>query len=321
MNIKYIVGLVILICSLQAIKAQSVPSVDEKFPFLVTFGKNSDITWGDDDFVQTFFFAVPISEKKPVFINVYDPECGGTNDEMHGDFNTKTKFSIYGGKGAHSNSDSKKQNPTGNYKAGVELTSKVFVNDKSTDGKWITLGPFNPVDGELQPENGGYIFKIVVEGLSGDDGNLYKFFLSSDATTNKAIEGSNSFTYEYSVRMSDDRTSIGHLYPFVTPNIVKVKINVFDFDDDGIIRLISVNKKGVISKSSGDGLWHINEHEITKDEHNTSLDIQFVKNKNSKDNNIVVFITNQYDELMPFYTSPIGGVPKFKYKIGVKVDN
>jgi hypothetical protein len=33
---------------------------------------------------------------------------------------------------------------------------------------------------------------------------------------------------------------------------------------------------------------------------------------------MVFYITNQYGELMPFYTVPIGGVPKYKYKIGVK---
>ncbi len=301
--------------------AQQSPSLDEKFPYLVTFGKASDKNWGDDDFVQTIFFAIPTSEKKPLFINVFDPGCGGQFDELHGDFNSKTKYTIIGGKGAHSNVDSKNDNPVGNFKAGVELTSKTFGNEPATDGKWITLGPFNPVDGELQPDFGGYVFKLVIEGLSGDDGNLYKLFLSSEAANNKAIEGANMFMYEFTVRMSDERMSIGHLYPFVTSNVVTVKINVFDFDDDGIIRLISVNKKGTTAKSSSDGKWFENIHEITKEEHNTSLDIQFIKNKDSKNNNIVVTVKNQYNELMPFFAAPIGGVPKFKYKIGVKVDN
>jgi len=29
----------------------------------------------------------------------------------------------------------------------------------------------------------------------------------------------------------------------------------------------------------------------------------------------VVNVRNQYDETMPFYTSPIGGVPKYKYSV------
>ncbi|HET6989726.1 MAG TPA: hypothetical protein VFJ43_00305, partial [Bacteroidia bacterium] len=155
----------------------------------------------------------------------------------------------------------------------------------------------------------------------GDDGNLYKIFMSSSQTENVAIEGGNSFTYEYTFRLSDTQGSISHLYPFITPNIVAVKLNVFDYDNDGIIRMVSVAKKGVISKSSSDAVWVQNVYDIVKEEHNTSLDIQFVKQNVAKNNNIVVYMTNQYDEAMPFYTSPIGGIPKYKFKIGVKVED
>ena len=65
----------------------------------------------------------------------------------------------------------------------------------------------------------------------------------------------------------------------------------------------------------------VNTHQVNAQEYNTSFDIQFIKQKDAKNNNIVVYITNQYNEMMPFYTSPIGGIPKYKYKIGVKVDN
>ena len=300
--------------------SQQVPSPDEKIPFLCTFSKASDPDWGDDDFVQIFFFVIPQGEKNPVYIRVFDPETGGKNDEVHGEFNSKTRFAVYGGKGAISNPDAKKNDPSGNYKSGIELGSKVFSHDTACDNKWYTFGPFNPVEGELQNEFNGYVFKMVIEGLDGDDGNLYRLFLSSQPNNNKAIEGANAFAYEYSLRLFDTKGSVSHLYPFVGNGVTGVKIRVFDFDDDGILRIVSVAKKGELAKSSGNGNWLTTEHKVVNEEINTSLDIQFIKQKDSKNNNVVVNVTNQYGELMPFFTAPIGGVPKFKFKIGVKVE-
>jgi len=317
---KKIIILVVLLFELCLgnLSAQPFPSADEKIPFLCTFSKNSEKDWGDDDFVQIYFFVVPQTEKNPIYIRVFDPDVGGKYDEVHDVFNSKTKFSVYGGKGAVSNPDAKKQTPTGNFKSGIQLSSKTFGDDPTFDDKWYTLGPFNPVEGELQPE--GYVFKLIIEGMDGDDGNLYKMFLSSLPNENKPIEGGNAFTYEYSFRMADDKGSISHLYPFIAKGITAVKISVFDFDDDGILRIVSVAKKGEITKSSGNAVWLETTHKITTEELNTSLDIQFVKQQDSKNNNVVVNITNQYGELMPFYATPIGGVPKYKYKIGVKAE-
>jgi len=301
--------------------AQQAPSLEENIPFLCTFSKGAEKNWGDDDNVQIIFFVIPSTEKNPIYIKLFDPNVGGKHDETHGPFNSKTKFSVYGGQGAHSSPDAKKHDPDGNFRSGVLLGSKTFADESDYDDKWFSMGPFNPVEGELQTDVGGYVFKVIIEGQDGDDGNLYRLFMSSDKTENKVIEGGNMFTYEYSFRLSDIKNSVSHLYPFITPNLVAVKVNVFDFDNDGMIRLVSVAKRGDIAKTSGDGAWAVNTHEVLTQEFNTSFDIQFVKQKEAKNNNIVVFITNQYNESMPFYTSPIGGIPKFKYKIGVKVNN
>ena len=38
---------------------QAVPGKDENIPFLVTFGKSGETSWGDDDFNSIFFFTIP----------------------------------------------------------------------------------------------------------------------------------------------------------------------------------------------------------------------------------------------------------------------
>jgi hypothetical protein len=304
--------------------AQPVPSIDEKIPFVCTFSKESNKAWGDDDFVQTFFFVVPESFKKPVYINIYDPDLGGKYDENHNNFDSKTKFSVYGGSKAHSEPDAQSPEPGGKYKSGIMLTSKVFGTEPKYDGKWYSMGPFNPAEGELQPQIGGRVFKLVIEGLDGDDGNLYKLFLSAEAGVNESIEGGNGFAYEYTFRLEDAPGAVSHIYPFVPENVTAVKIRVFDYDAEGIIRVVSVAKKGDVcqlGEEKSEGTWIESRHRVSKAEINTSLDIQFIKKKEVKNNNIVVYITNQYGDAMPFYTTPIGGVPKYSYKIGVKVDD
>lgn len=300
--------------------AQPVPTLEENIPYLVTFGGQSDKSWGDDDFCQVFFFSIPTTQVKPFFIRVYDPECSGDIDEAKGECNTKTRFSVYGGKTCHSHPDNKLTDPKGNYKSGNMLASKVFFNEAKYNKQWYSFGPFNPTEGELMPEFGGYIFKLIIEGISGDDGNLYKLQLSTQQDANVSVEGGNAFTYEYTFRMWDEPSKVSHIYPYVDDKAISVKITNFDWDNDGIIRIISVAKNGEKSKVSGDNTWVSTEHEISDAEKNTSLDIQFIKNKQSpaKNNNVVISVKNQYGELLPFYTVPIGGIPKYNYSIGVK---
>jgi hypothetical protein len=322
MKMKKILLILVLAIIMFPSFSQPVPSTDEKFPYLGTFGKNSLKEWGDDDFVQTFFFVIPLSEKNPIYIRIYDPENSGTNDELHGAaFNTKTRFSVYGGKGAHTDPANKNTDPTGNFKAGIQLATKTYANEAQYDNKWVTLGPFNPTEGEIDPVFNSYVFKIVIEGLEGDDGNLYRMFLSSKSDENKEVEGGNAFAYEYSFRLSDTKSSVGHVYPFIDSKTTAVVINVFDYDDDGVIRAITVAKKGVGEKSSANNEWKKNKQVIVAEELNTSMDIQFIKLKDSNNNNIVVYIQNQHGENLPFFASPIGGVPKYKYKIKVKTGN
>ncbi len=308
-----------LVC-VSLLKAQPVPGTDENIPYLVTFGSGSETAWGDDDFLQIIFFSIPEDFKKPIFLWVFDPDCGGKYDEQKGAWDTRTRFTVYGGKGAASEKDVQKGNKSGKYDSGTSLASKTFGNDAKYDGQWYTFGPFNPNEGEYLPEFGGYIFKMVVEGLSGDDGNLYRFFLSNKETDNYAVEGAFAYYFKYKFRMHDDMNEVSHIYPYIDNKVISIKQSNFDWDNDGFLRIISVAKNGEMMKTSGDNHWSTSTHKILDEEKNTSLDIQMIKNKRTpiKSNNVVIYLENQYGELLPFYSVPLGGIPKYKYSIGVK---
>lgn len=318
---KVAIGLLtyVLIPSGSELSAQPVPPDDSNIPFLVTFGNAASNQYGDDDFSQTFFISVPKGMNEPFYIRVFDPDVGGKHDELYGDANTETKFSIYGGKDCYSEPDARSTDPNGNYKSGMLLDSKLFGKNETYDNQWYAFGPFSGTQGEYLEEFDGYAFKIIADGLSGDDGNLYRYFFSKSPSTNIAIEGANAFSYEWTFRMPLAGGAVCHLYPYITEEVVSIKQSNYDWDNDGVIKIVSYEKKGEWVAMSNEQEWKESEHPILEKERNGSLDIQFVRSKvTQKNNNNVCFtLKNQYGEFLRFFSIPIGGVPKFKYDINL----
>ncbi len=298
------------------VSGQPVPAEVENIPHLVTFGNKAATSWGDDDFCNIFFFIIPKDHDGPVYIRVYDPDCGGDIDEINGVFDTKTEFSVYGGEGCWTDDI----DPTGTFKKGNLLAYKVFKTQVKYDKKWYTFGPFNPTEGEYADKFQGYIIKIIALGVDGDDGNLYNYYLSTDPNKNVPVEGGDAFTYEYGFRLWNDTVNISHIYPYVDSRVVSIKQTNFDWDDDGEIRTVTVARLYQLNKVSGQDEWAESEFKIFDKEKNTSFDFQFIKKKYPmvRNNNVVISVRNQYGELLPFHTVPIGGVPKFQYGAAAK---
>jgi len=285
--------------------AQEVPGPDENIPFLITFGKEGGVTsWGDDDFSQTFFFALPKDYKDPFYIRVYDPDTGGKTDELNNFWNTRMMYSIYGGKGCYTHEEANGISPTGNYKSGTLLATRTFGMDNKLDERWYTFGPFNPADGEYYPKFLSNIFKIVCDGISGDDGNLYRYAISRRPDANVPIDGANAFTYEYTFRMwnNNDTSFVSHIYPFIDSGCVYIQMRNFDWDDDGDFIVVSVERKGQVMPLSGDDVWETSRMPILEGEIGKSLDFRFYKKKGDlvRNNNVVISVQNQYGENLPF---------------------
>ncbi len=294
-----------------------MPNPGENISYLVTFGATGGTSWGDDDHSQTVFFLVPRATRAAVYIRVFDPECGGALDENKGPWDTVTDFSVYGGTGAHSQEDARATSPRPDYRAGNLLEQQVYAADSKTDGQWVTLGPFDPKQGELVEEFGGYVFKLIIEGKKGDDGNLYSLFLSRSETDNQPIEGGNGFTYEYTFRLPSQPGARIHLYPFINRNVVSIKQSNFDADNDGELRLYSVARNGQRARLSGDDAWTSSEHRIDPREKGLSLDMTYLKRSGSP-NDVVFYVTDQYDKALPFFAIPLGGKPKYQYKVNIR---
>jgi len=317
---KIVISMAVLLSGLTLTFAQPVPGLDENIPHLVTFGGDGDITWGDDNFCQIIFFKIPESYTQPVYIRVYDPDTGGSIDEQKFEWNTVTDISVFGGKGAWSDKDAQDMVLDGNYDSGTLLASKEFGNESEYDKKWYTFGPFNPSEGEFVSGFGGYIFKVIIEGVSGDDGNLYNLYLSNHPDRNHDVEGASAFYYKYKFRLHDDVHEVAHIYPHIDENVVSIKQTNFDWDNDGRIQIVSLARPGdETMKIGGDSEWVSSTHKIFEEERTNSLDLQMIKNQsgNIRNNNVVIYLENQYGEKLPFFSIPIG---EYKYQGTISVE-
>jgi hypothetical protein len=289
-------------------QAQMIPSQEENIPFLMTFGGSGNHEDGDDDTKQAFFFLIPENYKSPFYIRIFDPEVGGLNDEPIGIFNTKVKYSFFGGQGVYTTVKGINANIKSENISGTLIQNVQFGVDKTYDNHWYSFGPFNPSEGEYSKEHKGYIFKLLAEGVSGDDGNIYKYFISSEIGGNAPISGANAFTFEYTVRLHESSSEVSHLYPFVDTKVLALKQHNFDFDGVCEISIYSVKKVAEKGKTSPNNIWAESLHKIENAERESCMDFQIINNHHgkAKNNNVVLFITNQYGEFLPFMSVPIG---------------
>lgn len=313
-EVKWSIAVFLCLCVATLASAQEFPSPLENVAFITTFGQDAPSSWGDDDHVQVYFVSIPNDYPDAVYLRVFDPDIGGQFDaKMGGGFNTKCTFSVIGGAGAYSSEAGRQVDPLEGFKVGTQLVSRSFETDQNTDGKWVTLATLNPREGENDPELEAFVFKIVCEGLSGDDGNLYRFFLSTSTDENLPVPNANAFAYELCFRLKKTTDQPAHFYPFIESNVVAIRQYNFDFDQGGAIRLFSVARQAVGQIVSGDDEWKLTESKILTPEKNASIDYQIIPASNG-DNDMAVYFTNQYGEAIPFFASPIGGVPQFGYK-------
>lgn len=317
---RYLYIIFFLLASRIPLFSQPAPAAEENIPYLITFGGNAETTWGDDDFCQIFFCVIPSSQTDPVYIRIFDPDTGGDLDELKAGFNTVVNFSIYTGDGCWSDTSAQSIYLSGNFRSGYLASSKSFGSDPKYNNKWYSFGPFNPFEGENVDKLGGRVLKIIAQGISGDDGNIYKYFLSTSPSENIPVEGGNFFTYKYHFRLSDDQKHVCQIYPFVDEEAISIEISNFDWDNDGIIRIFSVAKNGYLCDVSGEDNWVVRKFPIVSEEKNSTIEIQFIKNQfeQIRNNNVVVAVRNQYGIALPFYVIPIGGIPVYSPKIRMR---
>jgi PKD repeat protein len=156
-------------------------AMGEKNIMLITYGSDSKTVEGDNDYRQEIVIRIPADLKEDLYLRIFDPDVGGKFDDkfgFHRGFDTQTRFSLLG--------------------AG-EIKSEIFGLDRAADNTWYEFARFSPQAGERAGDH--YVFKLRIEGLKGDDGNVFDVAVSERPDENRSPEGTELFSYEPTIRL------------------------------------------------------------------------------------------------------------------------
>ena len=164
-------------------------------PQFITYGVGAHPQEGDPDRRQAFYFSVPANFGKPLHVRLFDPESFGQHDQIttRGP-NTTTRFTVFGGKGGDASHYARPERISHQEETlGTPLLQREFRGEPELDNAWMTLGSVTPEQGDLI--DGRYVFRLLVHGLRGHDGNVFDFAISQSGTENVQPEALRLYTY------------------------------------------------------------------------------------------------------------------------------
>jgi PKD repeat protein len=214
---------------------------------LVTYGPSSK----GDSSRQVLFVSIPATASQPLYLRVLDADSGGDLDTRNGGWDTRTRFAVYGGAGATTGSNLKGRTPTAaDLQGGQMLIERTVGVDAELNNKWSVLTKLDPAAGEKAGDRA--VFKLVIEGLSGDDGNVFDIAVSSDETKNVIPEGTRVVSYVPSIR--NPAPGLVTELKFALP-LAGSELTVGSFDLAGARLALATPLADVPLTSSGQSEW------------------------------------------------------------------
>jgi hypothetical protein len=226
--------------------APSVPYTTLANAQLLTTGIGVGSEHGDDDHVQVIFFEIPTSygSGNDVYFRIYDADTGGGGDVSEATlrldqrwiatWNTSMRYTLRGGSGAYTGAQA--SHPDAGQIASGNLLGQVTIGAGTAGAAYhdnwdLVFGPYDADQGEAMPT--GWVFKLVVEGLGGDNGNVYQAAVSTN--NGAAIDppaGSRIFAYCWTFSFTTTPPQ-PPFYPHLPAGTSVFVQHNLDFDDDG----------------------------------------------------------------------------------------
>jgi PKD repeat protein len=196
--------------------------------YLVTYGPQAPTKEGDDDFRQVIRILVPESVTEKLHLRLFDADCGGLEDTIYGTADTETRFSLLA-------------------MSETVLERKSFGVDPGLDNEWHTVVSFEPSAGEKI--DGQYAFQLVVEGVSGNDGNAFDVAVSNSDARNVTPEGVVMLTDAPTLRIEGDGAAE---MTFAIPSTVsELTVHTFDTARAGVFLETPFHSRKVDSADQG----------------------------------------------------------------------
>ena len=274
-----------------------------------TFGPAASPSEGDNDYVQIIFFETPDTAPDNLYIRIFDADTGGTFDDEIPPFNTVMTYTVRGGVGAYSNLDARRNEPgSAGINSGVMLAQQTIGVDDTLNESWLTL-PVTRVQGELI--GGRRVFKLVVQGASGDDGNWYHVALSRTPDGNTAVDGARTFAFSWCVMLPNPGDEVA-FYPYVPQGADRVVQHNFDFDapsPGGVITLLTPQRSPLRVSASGNGTSLSDSWFVFDGESAMSWTAHYVAGESPADNTFCLWFFDEDDTSLSIFTIPVPSLP------------
>jgi PKD repeat protein len=240
----------------------------QEVPLSVTYGPAASTAEGDQDFRELIFFSVPADLQDRLYLRIFDPDTGGDHDLAYGGSeNTETRYALFGGAGALVANVP----PSAEDLAGGELIREQKVAASAAlDSKWQTLASFSPDQGELVGDR--RVFRLLIEGLTGDDANLYGATLSLRDRRNLAPDGLEIFAFAPTVRVPDDDSQTELRFQ-VPPDADRLILHNFDAANGEVT--LTTALRSVPLAASGQDEWRESEVALLERERGQPAAITF----------------------------------------------
>ncbi len=256
----------------------------------VTYGADGNPREGDNDFKQVFFIQVNENRDEPIVVELFDANCGGNIDKVFKHkYDSKFKFSLYGGSKVYTAETTIDGIPSSsNMYKGKLLKQLIVTNEADYENNWTFFASINKREGELV--NGFYYFKVIVEGLSGDDANIFNI-----RAVSKNKEEIRIINFAPTIHLNPRMAAIR--LRFNSGENSKIKIENFDVDR-AKISFLTPYRDGIKLSSSGNGNWKSNFINLLKFEKNEICAIQFGPGKKYS-NDAIFQVTGEDGKLIP----------------------
>lgn len=214
---------------------QPLPYNDQNIPSLFISAKEAPQDLGDDDHIQVLYYFIPESSTDKFFLWLLDPCCDPTSDPVKGNANSHFSYRIYGG--------TEVGRPM-NYNethSGILLYDTIFGKGKLNHYIFPAMESWK---GEHIPPMQGNLFKIVIEGLTGDDGNNYKLFFSSSKEKMIRPAGCKIFFNDLTFMLPEESHKKAQLEISIPYRASGISLSNFDMENCGQILLFSEVREG-----------------------------------------------------------------------------
>ena len=242
----------------------------EKTPLMVTYGASAQPIQGDPTPSQVVYLSVPENTAGKLYLRIFDPETIGKYDLIYRGANTTMRYEVFGGKGAYAGAKTQVKDTPKELTGGTLLSQARFGTDRKTDGKWETIAVLRADQGDLV--EGRRIFRLVVAGETGGDGNAYDIALSSRDDDVVRPQGLRIYSYAPTVRIPD-RRNLTELRFGIPADAWSLTIGNFDAANGKVT--LETAFRSVPLTPSGQDNWRTDDVDLQKTEAGKKAAITF----------------------------------------------